>query len=311
MWRKLWEKFKRPSVKMLVVTYLVTAFCIAGALTLVFIGPVNTAVEILSYAAYGLAAVTLAYSVYTIVEVKAVQKIVNGVKTKLRTHRLTAKLMESYDFRTVFFAACSMAITVAYALYNGVIALMRIMPVWYGSLAGYYIILACMRGGILLYHGKRRGGKIERMERVELRKFRSCGILLIVVILSLSIAILQMVQADAGFDKPGMMIYVAAMYTFTKIATSIVNFIKARKHDDYTIGALRNVNLADAAVSILALQTSMFHSFGTEEVSTGFANALTGAGVCLVVCSLGVYMIWKGNKGLKKLREEEYDGEKR
>ena len=96
------------------------------------------------------------------------------------------------------------------------------------------------------------------------------------------------------------MIYVAATYTFIKVTTSIVNFFKAKKQTDYTVEALRNVNVADAAVSVLALQTAMFHSFGGEGISTGVANALTGAAVCIVVFLLGVFMIVKGNKGLKK-----------
>jgi hypothetical protein len=129
--------------------------------------------------------------------------------------------------------------------------------------------------------------------------------LLIVLIISLSVAILQMVQADAGFNRPGLMIYVAAAYTFTKVTTAIVNFIKAKKHNDFTVEALRNVNVADAAVSVLALQTSMFFEFGSG-AATGFANALTGAAVCAVVLALGIYMIIKGQKKLKEDKEKGY-----
>lgn len=311
MWKKLFEKFKKPSVKMLAVTYPITLLCIIWTLVMLVIGPINLAMEILSYASYALAAITLTYSVYTIVALKLVQRIVAWVKAKLRAHPLTARLMESYDFRTLVFATFSLMLTFAYAVYNGVIAIMGIMRVWHGALAGYYIYLVCMRFGVLFYRGKRSGGKMEREEAIEARKFRNCGILLVVVILSLSIAILQMVQVDAGFEKAGMMIYVSAAYTCVKITTSIINFLRARREDDYTLQTLRNVNLADATMSVLALQTSMFHSFGMGEVDTGVFNALTGAGVCLSVFTLGVYMIVKGNIGLKKLRKAAEDGEQR
>lgn len=306
MWSKLWRKLKKPSTALLIVTYILTALCVAWALTMVIVtggNSENTFLNVVSYISYGFAAVTFAYTVYTLV--RLLPGAVRNIKEKLRNHRLTGKLMKNYGFRTLVFATGSLLITVAYGVYNGVIALMRFMPVWYGALAGYYIIMACMRGGILLYHGNRYRRKKERQEEVEIKKYRNSGILLIVVILSLSIAILQMVQADAGFNKPGMMIYVAALYTCIKVTTSIVNFLRAKKQDDYTVEALRNVNLADAAVSILALQTAMFHEFGAG-TATGFANALTGAGVCLVVLALGIYMIVKGNKGLKKSREEEH-----
>ena len=117
-----------------------------------------------------------------------------------------------------------------------------------------------------------------------------------------------MVKSNAGFERHGMMIYVAAAYTFIKIGTSIANFVKARREDDYTLQILRNVNLADAVVSVLALQTAMLREFGAE-LDVGIFNALTGAGVCSVILALGIYMIVKGNIGLKKLKEEEQLGE--
>ena len=296
---------KNPSKGLLWLTYLLTVIFAALSFILLFLGQGNPVLEILSYAVYALAAITLTYTVYTMV--KFLPSIIRDVKEKLRSHRLTGKLMQNYGFRTLIFACGSMAMTVAYAVYNGVIALMRFLPVWHGALAGYYILLACMRGGILLYHGKRVKNKSERTETVEIKKYRNSGILLIVLIISLSAAILQMVQADAGFNRPGLMIYVAAAYTFTKVTTAIVNFIKAKKHNDFTVEALRNVNVADAAVSVLALQTSMFFEFANG-TSTGFANALTGAAVCLVVLALGVYMIVKGQKKLKEEKEKNYVG---
>ncbi|MDE5755969.1 MAG: hypothetical protein K2I23_02655, partial [Clostridia bacterium] len=77
--------------------------------------------------------------------------------------------------------------------------------------------------------------------------------------------------------------------------------VKAKKQTDITIQAIRNINLADAAVSVLALQTSMFHTFG-ENDEAGFEsilNGFTGAIVCALVFALGIYMIVKSQKRLK------------
>ena len=306
MWKRLWQFLKKPTARVLTVTYIVTVLCIAWALTMLVVAQGNPVLEIVSYVSYAFAAVTLGYSVYTLVGV--FPKTTRSVKEKLRAHRLTGKLMKNYGFRTLVFSAGSMLLTVAYAVYNGVIALMRYLPVWYGALAGYYILLACMRGGILLYHGKRHTKRRERDETVEVKKYRNSGILLIVLIVSLSAAILQMVRADAGFTRPGLMIYVAATYTFIKITTAIVNFVRAKRQTDYTVEALRNVNAADAAVSVLSLQTAMLHEFG-DGISTGVLNTATGAGVCLVVLVLGIYMIVKGQKKLNEWKKEEYDTE--
>ena len=305
MWRELWEKFKNPSKGLLILIYILTVICIALAMILLFVGQGNPVLEIISYVSYALAAITLTYTVYTLV--KILPNFIKDIKEKLREHKWTGRLMKSYGFRTLVFACASMVLTVAYAFYNGVIAFMRFLPVWHGALAGYYILLACMRGGILLYHGKRHRAKRERMETVEIRKYRNSGILLIVLIISLSAAILQMVQADAGFNRPGLMIYVAAAYTAVKVATASVNFVRAKRQNDITVEALRNVSVADAAVSILALQTSLLHEFGNGTPTAVF-NAVTGAAVCLLVLSLGVFMIIKGQKKLNQLKEEEYVG---
>ena len=52
-----------------------------------------------------------------------------------------------------------------------------------------------------------------------------------------------------------------AVYAFTKITIAIINFVKARKSNSATVKVLRNIALADAAVSIFSLQRSMLVSF--------------------------------------------------
>ncbi len=298
MKRSFWENFKNPKRWFLAIWYVLTAVSIGGALGILFTDYLGTPWEFVAYALFACAALTLAYTVFTVV--KVVPKWKREIQERLHAHPLTGKLMKNYGFRTVIFSACSLCITVLYGLYNGVIAIIY-LSVWYGALAAYYLLLVGMRGGIVAYHGKVR--KKERSEVREIRAYRNCGIWLMVTILALSVAIAQMVAFGASFEKPGLMIYVAATYTFTKMAMAIVNFVKARKQSDYTVEAIRNINFADALVSILALQTAMFAQFG-EGIATGLANALTGAGVCLLVLLLGGYMVFKGNTQLKKIEEK-------
>lgn len=307
MWNKLFEKLKNPSVKMLVILYPTTLLCIVWTMTMLAIGPVNLAMEIISYVSYAFGAVTLAYSIYTVIATKAVQRLVRWGKMMLEAKPMTKKLVENYDFRTLFFSACSLSLTFIYAAFNAVVAILGFLPVWHGALAGYYIFLVSMRIGVLHYRRKEHRGKTERVTLVEARQFRNCGILLVATTLALLVAIGQMVLGEGGFEKNGHMIYVTAAYTVVKAVMSIRNFMKAKRTDDYTLQTLRNVNLADTAVSVLALQTAMFHSFGTEGVDVALFNALTGAGTCAIVLALGIYMIVKGNKGITTIREEGYE----
>ena len=79
---------------------------------------------------------------------------------------------------------------------------------------------------------------------------------------------------------------------------------KARKTDDFGVRAIRSLNLADAMVSILALQTAMFAEFSPGGDNALF-NAATGFGVCVLTAALGVFMIIVARKEKRKLTEEE------
>ena len=240
---RIWQQLKKPRAAIFALSCVITALLSTGSLCILLIDYEGTALEYVAYVLFGLAAISLTYTVYGFV--LYIPRWKKSLTAWLNTIPLTAKLMKNYGFRTVLFSALSLTISILYGLYNGVIALI-FHSIWYGALAAYYIILVCMRGGIVLYHGKKRGK--ERKDATEMRKYRNCGILLIVTILALSIAILQMVAAGAGFEKQGLMIYVAATYTFYKMTMSIVNIFKARRSQDYTVQTLRNVNLADALV---------------------------------------------------------------
>ena len=89
---------------------------------------------------------------------------------------------------------------------------------------------------------------------------------------------------------------------------SIINLFKARKQTDMTVQAIRNVNLADAAVSILALQTALLGTFSADGVNVGLFNTLTGIAVSLLSIGIGVQMVAYANKKLKETRGEKNDG---
>ena len=299
--KTFWEYFKRPNGKVLIWLYIATLLCIAGAVGILFTNYLGTPLEIVAYALFALAALSLGYSVYTIV--LYFSKIKTACQAKMRSYPLIAKLLDDFSMRTLVFAFGSLIISILYSLYNGVIAIIYSSG-WYGSLAMYYIFLVLLRGGIGLYHGKHRNK--ERSEIVELKKYRTCGILLIATIWALLAAIIQMVVQNKGFAYLDLLIYVAAAYTFTKITLGILNVFKARKKQSgYTVQALRNISLADAAVSLLTLQTAMFHAFAQPSTMTQLANALTGSAVCLTVMAVGIYMIIKANKELKTLYAKE------
>ena len=220
-------------------------------------------------------------------------------------HELTREMLNNYGVRTVIFATGSFIISIAYGAYNFTLSVTQ-TSLWYGVLAGYYILLAIMRGGVVFHHRKKRKaqkiGKVIENERVkQIKKYRICGILLVIMTFALSIAVMEMINERKTFEHAGLMIYVSATYTFYKVTVAIVNIVRARKQSDMTIQAIRNINMADAIVSMLTLQTSMIHSFGADD-GVRFADTLngaTGAVVCALVFALGIFMIVNSQRQLR------------
>ena len=71
-----------------------------------------------------------------------------------------------------------------------------------------------------------------------------------------------------------------------------------------TVRAVRGINLADMFVSVLALQTAMFHSFSAD-FNIDVFNAVTGAAVCLATVLLGAFMIMDARREITKINYEE------
>ena len=232
-------------------------------------------------------------------------KLTEKIKAKLNNNKFMRRFSD-YDFRTVVFTVVSLIVTAGYAAFYAMLGI-ALLSVWYGMLACYYIMLAAMRAIVVFYHkGKRKRGANanEYKEKINrARIYKHCGIVIGLFTLPLSVAILLMVSNRATFSHAGLMIYVAATYTTYKVVMTIRNVVKARKSNDMTVRTVRSINLADMFVSILALQTAMFHSFSPDE-NWGIMNAITGAVVCLATVLIGIFMIANGKRAITQINYE-------
>lgn len=309
-WKKIIQWLKDPHGIFLFLLYGVTIISAAGAIFLTTLGNLENPLAVVVYVVYAIAAIALGCSVYTMV--LFIPRMKQKTVKRLQKRKFTSRLLEQYGFRTVVFTAGSLAVSIAYTVFNGAIGIVE-LSIWYGSLAGYYLLLTLMRGGILSYHRSKSKGKMTSeydVKKRALKIYRICGGVLFVLPICLSFAILQMVIGKNSFEHGGMMIYVSASYAFYKITTSIVHIFKARKNDDMTVRAIRCINFADALVSILALQTAMFKEFSSGE-NVGFVNALTGGVVCAFTAALGIFMFVNASLKLKEAQKEKENGEAR
>lgn len=293
----LYKKLIRPKGGVLAVTYILTLVFVATALLMLFVDYSGSLLEILAYVSFGLAGVSFGYSVYTVIIYAPGMK--RGLTDFIRNNPLGNKLLSDWGMRTLISAALSFTFGILNAALNAYLGISE-ASIWFGALAAYYIFLAIMRGGLLL--GSRRTVRRDKLLRA--KNYRRCGIWLLILNAALSSAIAQMIFDDRSFEYKDWLIYAFAAYAFYKITMAIINAIRARSHDDLTLQGIRNINIVDSAVSILALQTALLHTFSVgEEVDISLFNTMTGSVVSLFSVGLSIFMIIKGTKAIKEIRD--------
>ena len=260
----------------------------------------------LAYVSYVLAAVSLTYTVYTLV--RLVPQLKQQLQAFVERHEFTRDLKKNFGFRTVMLSIVSFTVSIAYGAFNGVLGVLS-LSVWHGALAAYYILLALLRGGILWHHAKSSRRDATNVPLRRAKTYQACGILLILLQIALSAAIVQMIFEDRSFHYDmEWMVFAVAAYAFYKIITAIINFFRAKEQADLTVEAIRNINLADAMVSILALQTTLLGLYRTDGISVSAFHTATGTAVSLFTLGLGVFMIIKAQKNIKELKSEKTHG---
>ena len=177
---------------------------------------------------------------------------------------------------------------------------------WFCSLGAYYIFLAVMR--FFLAHHTARYSPRERM-RSELKRYRACGIVLLFMNLALALIVFFMVYWNRTFDHHMITAIAMAAYTFTALATAIVNVVKYRKYQSPVYSASKAINLAAACVSMLTLESTMLTTFGDGEINARLMLGLTGGAVVALIVTMAVYMIIRANKQLKEMKENNNERE--
>ncbi len=299
--RSLWKKILNPPAWVQALTFIVTILSAVLSLVMVGLGLENGAASIIAYILFGVAGVSLTYSVYLIIPL--FPKMKSGMISWMEKHEFTHLLFRNFGFRTVIFAIGSFTMSLLFSGFNAYMGIAN-RSIWYGALAGFYIALAFLRGGVLGYHKKRIGKKIQNDEYSKAKVYRNSGIITLILNIALSSAIVQMIFSGEHFSYIGWTIFAYAAYAFYKITISIISFIRAHKQDDLTVRAIRNINLVDALVSILALQTALLTMFSTDNVDISLFNTLTGVAVSVLSVSIGIYMILSANKKIKELQKE-------
>lgn len=257
-----------------------------------------------AYISYALSAYAL------LITVTGAADMIYWIRTGIETHpfvrkMLTVPFLYRYMKEEVFRAEVALyAGFFINLLYAGIKLLSGTYykSVWFLTLAVYYILLAVMRFSLL--HHMRKREKTGNSKAAPWRRYRLCGMILLFMNWALIGIIVLVIHQNSGFEYPGVLIYVMALYTFYATIMAVRNMIKFRKYESPVLAAAKIINLTAALVSVLSLETAMLTQFGRAD-DAGFRQIMmtaTGFGVSAIVLGMAVYMIVHATKIIKLMK---------
>ena len=289
-WKRIGKKLLFPPVWLLVILVLLSA----AALVFVFVKGMQTSIP--ACIIYALAFYTLCVTILFFAMVLPGQY--NTIKQKICNHPLGNRYMTDKVFRTRISLYASLTVSLLYVginLWSWSIS----RSWWFVVLAAYYAIMAVMRFLLIRYVGSNRIG-VSILK--EWKRSRLCACILLLLNLSLSGAVLMIVYQNRGYDYPGILIYVMALYTFYSTIHAIVDIVKYRALGSPVMSTVKIVSLSAALVSMLNLETAMFAQFGADmaQQDQNLMIILTGAGISATVVTLSVILIVNATKEIRR-----------
>lgn len=142
--------------------------------------------------------------------------------------------------------------------------------------------------------------------RQQWKSYRFCGVLILLMHLTLTGIVFQMVNWHRVEESGEIMIIATAAFAFYKFISAFVDLAKDRKHKHPVDSSVRMLSLSQAIFAIFSLQAGLLHTFGTGESWEHWLNLAVGCMVCLLTVAMGVYMIRRANRELNALQEDEY-----
>jgi len=175
-------------------------------------------------------------------------------------------------------------INTLYGIYTGALGVFG-HSWWFVALAAYYIVLAVMRFSVLL---SLRSAE-PATERFVMRF--SGGMCLFLSVTLAGITYLSLLD-ERGTQHHEIVMIIMALYAFSKITMAVIRMVQRGRNNRPALKCMCSLTLADAAVSIFALQRSMLVTFnGMSADNIQLMNALTGTAVYLLVAVLGIDLI--------------------
>lgn len=293
-WKTIGKKLLFPPVWL---AMLLTIVSTAG-LILVFVKGWDD--HLLAYALYTLSAYTL--TVDCVFFSKTLPGYYRKARQKVYEHPVGNRYMTDAAFKVRVSLYLSLGINLLYSVFK-LAAGIYYASFWWGAIAVYYMVLALIRFLLLRYMNSSKH-KTDILS--EYRRCRLCGILMVLLNLSLSGIVFQMVWQNKAYTYPEIIIIAVATYTLYTVTASIVDMIKYRKFKSPVMSASKAIRFAAALVSLLTLETAMLVQYGDDEAFRALMTALTGSGVCIIVLGMSVFMVIRANREIRQIQNQPF-----
>ena len=301
------KRLERILLRLIVLPgWLVTVIAVPSFALVIYVQANHLTDSPLAYVGYAASAYAL-----TIVAVN-VPHMVASLHTGFERHPLVQRMRYSQRgqrflsepmYRAEVALYAGLLVNLAYAaikMVSGVV----FHSVWFGALAGYYLLLSAIRFALL--HHTRRNPTGQNLLS-EWKRYRLCGVILLVMNQALSVVVILVVQRNSGAEYPGYLIYIMAMYTFYAVINAVRNVVKSRSQGSPVLSAAKSASLIAALVSMLSLETAMLSQFGGED-ETHYRQIMTGCTgfvVCMTVLAMAVYMIVHSTRQIRSMKQGE------
>jgi hypothetical protein len=294
-WKKLGKALLFPHIAIMILLVPIATVLLVGSM--VFIGTES----VVAYVSYVIAAYTL-----TVWCVK-IPYLIGFFKSFKNENKYARRWQDDPRLRVNVSLYGTLAWNALYGIFQLWLGFYH-RTFWFYSLGTYYICLGVMR--FFLARHTTRYAPGERMQ-TELKKYRACGIVFLVMNLALALIIFFMVYWNRTFEHHMITAIAMAAYTFTALTTAIVNVIRYRKYNSPVFSASKAISLAAALVSMLTLESTMLTTF-SEGTMTAMEQKImlgsTGGVISALIVATAIYMIVFGTKKLKELKTEVNNG---
>ena len=294
-WKKLGKALLFPHIAIMILLVPIATVLLVGSM--VFVGTES----VIAYISYVLAAYTLTVWCFKI------PYLIKFLKTFKDENKYARKWQDDTRLRVNVSLYGSLAWNALYGLFQLWLGFYH-HTFWFYSLGAYYICLGVMRFFLVRHTSKYAPG--EKMQ-TELKKYRTCGCVFLVMNLALALIIFFMVYWNRTFEHHMITAIAMATYTFTALTTAIVNVVRYRKYNSPVFSASKAISLAAALVSMLTLESTMLTTF-SDGTMTATAQkwmlGATGGTISILIVATAIYMIVVGTKKLKQLKPEVENG---